>query len=205
MTAADDRFRRAIELFDAANSEDPNREVHEGRSRPRELLYAERMTRWLERLARDASTPLRLAARCQHIRRWEIPRGAYPADRVGYLRWRKALMEFHAETAGEILGRVGYDEETIARVQSLLRKERLKSDPETQTLEDVICLVFLEDYFAEFARKHDEAKLIGILRKTWAKMSPRGREAALALELGPGARALVEKALAGDAPRLREN
>ena len=191
-----ERFRAAIERFDRANSEDPNKEVHEGEEYPRELLYARRMTKWLERLEPDASEPLRLAARCQHICRWTIPRSDYPLDRRGYHQWRTTLARFHAEKAGEILRGGGYDEETITRVQSLLRKEHLKKNPDTQTLEDVICLVFLANYFSDFAKQHDEDKLITILRKTWKKMSPRGHEAALQLDLRPADRALVEKALA---------
>jgi hypothetical protein len=193
------RFEAAMQQLDAAHREDPNREVREGQELPAELLYAERMTRWLQRLAPDASEPLRLAARCQHLCRWMIPRGRYPMDRPGYHRWRSDLARFHAEKAGEILRAVGYEEETIARVQSLVRKERLKLDPEAQLLEDVICLVFLESYFADFSRKHDREKLITILRKTWKKMSPRGHEAALALDLSPADRALIEKALADGA------
>ena len=196
MTEMSERCKRAIERFDAANGEDPNRQVHEGREYPKELLYAERMTRWLERLEPDASEALRLAARAQHLRRWTIPRDRFPMDRDGYHRWRTALQHFHAERAGEILRSVGYEAETVARVQSLLRKENLKADPETQTLEDVACLVFLEDYFADFARQHDEAKLLTIIRKTWKKMSPRGRQAALALPLPAADRTLIEKALA---------
>lgn len=192
-----DRFRAAIERFDEANREDPNKEVHEGAEVPRELLYARRMTKWLERLEPDASEPLRLAARAQHICRWTIPRSDYPMDRPGYLLWRSTLARFHAEKAGEILRDVGYDEETVSRVQSLLRKEHLKKNPDTQTLEDVVCLVFLEDYFSDFAREHDEEKLTTILRKTWKKMSPRGHEAALGLDLSPADHALLEKALAG--------
>ena len=117
-------------------------------------------------------------------------------DRRGYLLWRATLARFHAEKAGEILRGVGYDEETIVRVQSLLRKEHLKKNPDTQTLEDVICLVFLENYFSDFAKQHEEEKLITILRKTWRKMSPRGHKAALQLDLSPADRALLEKALA---------
>ncbi len=191
-----ERFRAAIERVDRANSEDPNKEVHEGKKHPKELLYARRMTNWLERLEPDASEPLRLAARCQHICRWTIPRSDYPMDRGGYLLWRATLARFHAEKAGEILRGVGYDEATIVRVQSLLRKEHLKKNPDTQTLEDVICLVFLENYFSDFAKQHEEEKLITILRKTWRKMSPRGHKAALQLDLSPADRALLEKALA---------
>ena len=193
----EDRLRGAFDRFDAENARDPNHELFEGAPVPKELLYARRMSAWLERFAPDASEPLRLAARCQHIRRWEIPRQTYPMTRAGYHLWRTRLGKFHADIAAGILRDIGYDEPTIARVQSLVRKERLKQDAEAQTLEDVICLVFLESYFADFAKQHDEQKVIGILRKTWRKMSPRGQEFALALPLAAEARALVEQALSG--------
>jgi len=196
MTVPSPLFERAIARFDAANAEDPNQETDRGEARPRELVYAQHMAAWLDKLEPAASEALRLAARCQHIRRWTIPRSRYPMGREGYKQWRTALARFHAETAGAILKEVGYDEATIKRVQSLVRKERLKVDPESQLLEDVVDLVFLENYFADFSKKHDEEKLKGILRKTWEKMSKRGREAALALPLAPELRALVEKALA---------
>lgn len=190
------RFAEAIARFDAANAQDPNKEIVDGVEYPKELLYAQRMSAWLERLAPTASEALQLAARCQHIRRWTIPRNEYPMDRAGYKQWRTTLAKFHAETAAEILKEVGYDEETIRRVQGFLRKERLKLDPETQLLEDVICLVFLENYFADFAQQHEQEKLVGVLRKTWRKMSPRGHQAALELTLPANARRLVERALA---------
>ena len=190
------RFAEAMRRFDAANAEDPNTEEYEGKTYPKELLYAQRMTVWLDQLAPDASEVLQLAARCQHIRRWMIPRRDYPLDRRGYLRWRTTLYTFHAETGGDILRDVGYDDATISRVQTLLRKERLKRDAEVQCLEDVICLVFLESYFADFATQHDEAKIIGIVQKTWKKMSRRSQEVALTLNLSAPALQLVEKALA---------
>jgi len=139
---------------------------------------------------------VRLAARSQHLMRWSIPRSQCPMDRAGYLKWRTTLYDFHAERAGEVLRQVGYDEGTVGRVQSLIRKHGIKTDPEMQLLEDVICLVFLENYFAEFAADHDEEKLIRILRRTWAKMSPRGHEAALGLDLPQRERQLIGKALA---------
>ena len=196
MISQPQRFEAAIRRFDDANRADPNREVFEGREHPRELLYAQRMTHWLDRLDPEASEPLRLAARSQHLCRWQIPRNEYPMDRAGYYRWRTRLYAFHAEKAGEILREVGYDPATVARVGELLKKLRIKSDPEMQLLEDVICLVFLENYFADFSHQHDEAKLITILQKTWRKMSPQGQQAALQLPLSGEARALVEKALA---------
>lgn len=188
------RFQQAIERFDAFNSADPNREIFDGKEYPKELLYAERMTQWLNRLAAEASEALRLAVRCQHIGRWMIPRDQYPLDRPGYHRWRTALAELHARTARDILQQVGYDEETITRVEALVKKKNLKTDSEAQLLEDVACMVFLESYFSDFAKKHDEEKLINILRKTWSKMSPRGQQAALGLDLPPAARALIERA-----------
>ena len=167
----------------------------QGRSQPKELVYAHRMTDQLNRYAPDASEALRLAARCQHIRRWTIPRGQFPQGRSGYRDWRETLATFHGDTAAVILRDVGYDEETVRRVRSLLEKERLKSDPDVQTLEDVACLVFLQYYLADFMGEHDEEKIVGILRKTWKKMSDGGRAAALQLDLAPGVRALVEGAL----------
>lgn len=195
MNTDSNRFQLAIDRFDALNAQDPNVEVADGVARPKELIYAQRMSEWLDRLAPDAPEPLRLAARCQHILRWHSPRSGYPMDRAGYHRWRTDLAKFHAETAGRVLRDVGYDDATISRVQSLLRKERLKADPDAQTLEDVICLVFLQYYFADFSEQHDEAKLIGILKRTWAKMSTSGHEAALALDLPAEKRRLIERAL----------
>ena len=196
MIADLERFNAAIARFDAANADDPTTEVFQGAVYPKELLYAQRMTAWLDNLAPEASEALRLAVRCQHIQRWTIPRHTYAMDRHGYLRWRTTLAKFHADTAAAILRDVGYDDATIQRVQALLRKERLKRDPEVQCLEDVICLVFLEHYLAAFATQHDEVKVLDILRKTWTKMSPRGHEVALTLPMSPEARRLVEQALA---------
>jgi hypothetical protein len=182
--AADGRCERAIARFDAANAEDPNEETVDGRALPKELVYAERMTAMLARFAPEASEVLRLAARCQHIQRWKIPRTDFAPDRIGYLQWRKKLNKFHAQVAGGILREVGYDESTIERVGALLKKESLKADTDAQALEDVVALVFLESYLAGFVAAHAEyapAKFADILAKTAKKMSPRGRTAALTL------------------------
>lgn len=195
MTEDQDRFAAAVERFDAANAEDPRKVAFEGEEYPQELLYGRRMSQRLDRFAPEASEPLRLAARCQHLRRWEIPRETYPAGRKGYHQWRTRLYEFHADKAAALLREVGYDEGTVARVQDLLKKKRLKSDLEMQVLEDVACLVFLEHHFPDFSKQHDEEKLIRVLRKTWGKMSPRGQKAALELELPEAARALLGRAL----------
>ncbi len=184
--------------FDEANAHDPNRETVDGVSQPKELAYARRMTAALERFAPGASEAVRLAVRCQHVQRWTIPRSTYPDGRDGYRSWRTDLGAFHAETAGAILREVGYDDATIGRVSSLLRKERLKADPDVQLFEDVICLVFLEHYLADFATQHDEEKLVDILRKTWRKMSDAGRSAARTLDLAPEVAAIVGRAVAAD-------
>ena len=183
----------ALARIDAVHAEDPEKDAA---GRPKELAYAQRMSAWLERLAPQASDALRLAVRCQHLRRWAIARSDYPEGKVGYLRWRKDESLAHAALAAEILAQAGCAADLVQRVQSLVKKERLKHDPEAQLLEDATCLAFLELELEAFARKHDEAKLVDILRKTWAKMSPAGQQAALGLQLPAQLRALVAKALA---------
>jgi hypothetical protein len=191
-------FTAAILRIDAANADDPLRIPDgDGVDAASEVVYSRRMSAWLDRLYPDASEALRLAARAQHIRRWEIPRDRYPMDRAGYYKWRTTLYRFHADTAAQLLRETGYDHATIDRVGSLLRKERLKADPQTQALEDTICLVFLEGYFTDFIARHDDQKVIGILRRTWAKMSPAGHAAALKLPLAGRAADLVARALQG--------
>jgi hypothetical protein len=190
-----DRFDAVIAAIDSANSQDPNKIAADGCSEPGELAYGRRMSRMLDRLRPEASEALKIAARAQHIERWTSPRANYPEGRVGYLRWRTDLKNYHARRAGELMAQCGYGSEIIARVQSLIRKERLKYDAEAQALEDVICLVFLEDYFVDFAAKHEEEKVIDIVRKTWAKMSKDGQAAALKLALAPAAQRLLTRAL----------
>ena len=196
MIQDESRFKKAIHLIDRANSQDPNRESWQGEDYPKELLYAQRMTDRLSEFAPDASEALQLAARCQHICRWEIPRESYPMDRTGYLKWRNELKAFHAEKAESILKEAGYEQELIDRVKFLLLKKQLRRDAETQTLEDVICLIFLQYYFEPFSHKYEEEKLIDILQKTWRKMSDAGQAAALKLNLPEESKGLIIKALA---------
>jgi hypothetical protein len=191
------RLATVLAAIDAANAADPNRVTADGEQRAAELVYGARMSEALARLYPDASDHLRIAARGQHIERWTSPRASYAQGRVGYLKWRKELLDFHARRLAEIMQDAGYQGGDIARVRSLVRKERIKYDEEAQALEDAICVVFLEHYFADFAAKHDDRKVVEIVRKTWTKMSPRGHQAALALDLPAGARRLVEAALAG--------
>lgn len=193
--ATTDKLLVAFQHFDEANKQDPNTEVFEGTTYPKEVLYGIRMTERLNEFDPAASEALRLTARCQHICRWEIPRESYEMNREGYLRWRQELKKFHAKKAASILEDVGYDDETIDNVKFLLEKKQLKKNEETQALEDVICLVFLEYYFEPFAHKHEEDKTIDILQKTWRKMSIKGQEAALKLPLSKFSLDLITKAL----------
>ena len=185
------RLEDALARFDAVNAEDPRRDGEQ----PYELAYARRMTAWLERLDPAAPEELRLAARAQHIGRWRLPRDRFPDGRAGYKRWRSACARMHADTAAAILEELGYPAPAVQRVRDLLTKKRLADDPDVQTLEDAACLVFLEHTFADFARKHDRDKLVDIVRKTWGKMSERGRAAAAALALPPHLAAIVADAI----------
>ena len=195
-----DRLARALAAVDAANGEDPTSVDVDGQPVPRELVYGRRMSAWLERLVPDASEALCLAVRAQHIQRWKVPRSAYPEGRTGYKRWRSELARMHAELAARIAADAGYDEATCARIAEMIQKRGLRTNAETQTLEDVACLVFLEHHLGEFAAKHDRAKVIDVLRKTWPKMSERGHAAALGLAFDDEQRGLIQDALSGAAP-----
>ena len=176
-------YQAAIAAFDQANSEDPNKELHAGKEYPKELLYALRMTEMQERYAPEASEAVKLAVRAQHIQRWKSPRSDFPMDRPGYLQWRTGLYKLHSETASNLMKQVGYDYEMAERVKAIISKKGLKINPETQLMEDIIDLVFIENYMLHFAGKHpeyDEAKWIEIVKKTWQKMSSRAHDFALA-------------------------
>ena len=188
------KFDRACELIDAANREDPTTVVVAGSTYPREYLYSKWLVEWVQALRPDASESLLLAARCQHIRRLRIQRDAYPMNRAGYLKWRADLKKFHADEAGQLLEQAGYDSPTLERVRTLNLKKDLKTDPECQTLEDALCLVFLEYQFADFLEKNnDEAKMLNILQKSWNKMSPAGHAAASRIQFNPRQQALLAK------------
>lgn len=176
-------YQAAIAAFDQANAEDPNKEVFNGKEYPKELLYAQRMTEMQERFAPDAPEAVKLACRAQHIQRWKSPRSDYPMDKKGYMLWRTNLYKFHAETAGALMQQVGYGDEMIARVKTIIGKKDLKTNPETQMMEDVVDLVFIEHYMLGFAGQkpdYDEAKWIVIIKKTWDKMSESAHQFALA-------------------------
>jgi len=190
-----ERFEKALERFDDENSRDPHRVMVDGEAHPRELLYARWLTEWVIKLSPNASEILLLAARSQHLCRWMIPRHSYEMTRAGYLRWRADLKRFHAGRSAEILRETGFAEDVIQRVQDLNLKKGLGSDPECQTLEDALCLVTLQYQLAELVSKTAPEKMVGILAKTWKKMSPAAREYALALPFPDCEKELIERAL----------
>ena len=183
--------------IDDAHKQDPRKATVNGIDTPYEYHYAEKMTHYLNLRSPDASEVLKIAIRAQHLRRWEVPRNSYPMTRPGYYSWRTFLKKQQAEQAKQICIESGLKEEDAERVASLIRKEDLKNDEETQILEDVACLVFLDDQFEEFKHKYDDdkEKMINILKKTWVKMSPKGHELALAIPMGDEAKLLITAAL----------
>jgi hypothetical protein len=194
----ENRLQRVLADIDAANAEDPRRDRLDGEEMPFEVVYSRRMLDRLEKMYPDAPETLKIAAYGQHVRRFDIPRSNYPEGRKGYNQWRKACREHHARVLGEIMARHGYGPEEIAEVQRLVRKEQLKKDRLSQALENVVDVVFVEHYLEPFIRKYshyDEDKLTDIIAKTLLKMSPKGHAAALALDLPPAHRRLIEKAI----------
>jgi hypothetical protein len=194
------RLEAAIAAIDAANADDPNRIDVGGVSRPKELAHAELMTAWIERLVEQPSEAQCLAARAHHLRRWVSPRDSYPEGRAGYLRWRKDQGRRQAEEVAEILERSGYDQATVGRVQAIITKVDLRSDPEVQAHEDALCLVFLQTQLLELAADLGPERAVEVLAKTLKKMTPRGRSEALELDLDPAGRAALEEALASVGP-----
>ena len=188
-------FQNASTWIDAENAQDPNHEIYQSVSHPKELLYSNRMYERLMDFYPNAPEAVQIASKAQHICRWKVARESYPMDRVGYLKWREDLKKFHAKTTAVILEKAGYSEEFIARVSFLIEKKLLKKDAETQLLEDVICLVFLEYYLDAFVHKHDREKLKNIILKTWNKMSEKGHQEALKINFSTTNFQLIKEAL----------
>lgn len=167
-------YEQAINLIDNANSKDPNIAQAEGKDWPKEQLYSQRMSDMLKRYKPDADFVIKLAIHGQHIQRWQSPRNAYPMDKQGYHKWRSDLYIFHADKVASIMVQAGFSEQDIKRAKNAVAKVGIKSNPDTQLLEDVVGLVFIENYMLDFAAKHPEyteQKWIDIIRKTWNKMS----------------------------------
>ena len=191
----DTRYKETIAAFDALNGQDPHTVEVDEQSMPKELHDALAMTRWVEALYPKASEAVHLAARCQHLCRWEVPRSSYPEGRVSYLQWRADLKKRHAEQSAKVLLGRGYESEMIEAVAAINLKRGLKSNPDVQQIEDALCLVFLEKQLEGYLGKWEDDKIIRILKKTWGKMSERAHKAALNLPMSNHARSLVEQAL----------
>jgi hypothetical protein len=188
---------RARELIDAAHAADPRRAPD---GRPAELVYADRMEAWVARLAPDVAPLLRLAARCQHLERWSVPRTNFPDGKAGYLTWRKSLYKKQADRAKALLRQAGATGAEADEAATWVSKTGLKTNPGTQALEDAACLVFLENEIEAFAAQHanyPREKFVDIIRKTWKKMSPRGQELAQTIAQPPAIGALVTEAITG--------
>ena len=201
MSQQQSAFEQSMALIDAANSEDPNQEMADGKDWPKELLYSQRMSDMLERYTPEADDAMKLAIRAQHVQRWKSRRDAYPMDRIGYLQWRKDLYKIQAQTAADLLAQAGYGEDVIERVKNAVAKKGIKDSPDTQLLEDVTDLVFIEHYMLGFVSRHpdyDEEKWLDIIRKTWKKMSDRAQQFALSgsIKLPESLAPLIEKAVA---------
>ena len=198
-TGADsERFDRAIAAIDAGNAHDPNVVTVRARTGPKEILHAELVTEWVQRLRADASEPLLLAARGHHFRRWTVPRSSAPTGRAGYLKWRKSLQEQHARELGALLTDAGYDADSVARVQAIVRKEKLTTDPEVQAYEDALCLAFLETQLTDVVARLDPDTLQNVIMRTAKKMSDTGRAAIADVPLDASAIAVLTGAFARD-------
>ncbi len=198
---SDQMFEKAVALMDEANSQDPNKDTADGKEWPKELLYSHRMAEMIQRFKPQADDAMKLAVRAQHIQRWKSARSDYPEGRTGYLQWRTHLYKFHADTAGEILAQAGYDENFIDRVKKAVSKKAIKVNADSQLLEDIADLVFMEHYMLDFANKHpeySEEKWIEIIQKTWKKMSNDAQDFTLAgkVTLPEPLVPLIQKALA---------
>ena len=191
----DQRLNNVLSSIDRINSQDPNVTIVDGIEKPKELLYGQYMTECLAQYWPSADEYLQIAVRAQHIKRWHLKRSDFSEGKQGYLTWRKALGLFHAQTTKELMIDYGYEDIEAEATASIIRKEHLKSNEQSQTLEDVACLVFLQHYFAEFSAKHNDEKIIRILQLTWRKMSDKGHRIALDLTLPPHLAKLIEKAL----------
>ncbi|MDN6179926.1 MAG: DUF4202 domain-containing protein [Halomonas subglaciescola] len=201
MTRASDTasFTQAFDAIDDLHRNDPQSVEIDGAAEPKELVYARRMSAWLEYTHPAPADTLRLAVRAQHLQRWLVPRTEYPEGRVGYLTWRRDQSHQAGDTTAILMQQAGYSEGDAERASQIIRKQGLGRDEDVQTLEDCACLVFLENYFADFSRTLERDRMIRIVQKTWRKMSPAARRLALALPMSDASMALVNEAL-NDAP-----
>ena len=196
MNIEQDRLAQTLQKVDELDQQDPNKELVGGREEPRELIYSKRLSDWVLKLNPNASEILKIAARGQHIQRWMIPRDRYPQTRIGYLQWREELKKFHAQKVSEIMQKTGYPDDAIQKASSIILKKNLRTDPDAQTIEDALCLLFLEIQFEDLKQKTHDEKMREIVRKTWKKMSPRAQKLALSLPLSEPTKHFLQKTLA---------
>lgn len=200
MTRASDTpaFSRVFDALDDLHRDDPQSVEIDGTAAPKELVYARRMSAWLEHIHPAAADTLRLAVRAQHLERWLVPRTDYPEGRTGYLTWRRDQGQRAGETAAKLMLGAGYREDDAERTATIINKKGLKRDAEVQALEDCACLTFLENYFADFSRTVERERMIRIVQKTWRKMSPEAQAMALELPMSEASTAIVREALSGN-------
>lgn len=193
----EERLRRTLERIDEENMHDPNKVQWEGAEKPAAWVYGQRMSAWLHKLNPEPSPELQIAARAQHIRRWEIARDTFPANRKGYLDWRTRMYDFHAEKTLAIMQELGWDEDAQYQVNFYLHKRCLQTNRDVQFLEDCACLIFIEHQLLDFAREHRDQKVMRIIQKTWDKMTEQGHREVFALDLSPELHELLDKMLKG--------
>lgn len=189
------KLKAAFEKFDNYNQLDPNQFIWEGKSYPQEYFLALKLYEWVLKLNPAASEELLLASRSQHIGRWEVPRNTYPDGREAYLKWRKELAHFHAEKAAQLIREVGYESGQIERVKQIILKQKIKADADVQTIENALCMVFLQFQYEAFYPQYDEDKIINILRKSLLKMDAHGHQFALSLDYSEKGLNYIHKAL----------
>ncbi|WP_018916763.1 DUF4202 domain-containing protein [Vreelandella zhanjiangensis] len=189
------RLEQVINALDQLHSEDPQAVNVDGEPVAAELLYAQRMSTWLTTLTQSPGECLQISVRAQHLQRWQVTREEYPEGRVGYLTWRRDQGIRAGETTALLMSEAGYSAEDAARVATIINKKGLGRDSDVQALEDCACLVFLENYFADFSRKVEHDHMLRIIQKTWRKMSPQAHELALGLPMSASSAALVKEAL----------
>lgn len=189
------KLELAFERYDAYNSKDPISYTYKGEVFPEEYFLAKQLYGWVLKLDPEPSEELLLASRSQHIGRWEIPRSQYPEGKTGYLDWRRNLAVFHADKSTAIMKEVGYGQDQIDRVRQFLLKKKIKVDREVQTLENALCLVFLEFQYEDFFPKYEAEKIVNILRKSLLKMDEKGREQALTLHYSDEGLNYIKQAL----------
>lgn len=185
----------AFELFDAYNQQDPISYGWDDKTYPQEYFLAVQLHKWIVALDPKASEELLLASRSQHIGRWKIPRDRYPEGRKGYLAWRRDLANFHADTAAELMKKAGYHDEHIFRVKQIILKQKIKVDDEVQTMENALCLVFLQFQYEDFYPLHSPEKVVNILKKSLLKMDTEGHQQALSLNYSTQGLQYIKEAL----------